>query len=284
MILRSVALDGIRGQRIDFLFALFPEKACSKSHGFRNRYVDEVQDNLLIDAKSNKFSCHYLHRLTFKLTFRTVLRAICRNPDGQFWAGDTAQTISVGSSFRFDDLKAFLHRNEASFLHNFGLAPLKLYLSATGKSETAICWNDYIPFTKVFPTCHKFSLARRDSKVRSLDHSSHYEILALCNRYLAPRERNCRRNQACFLQRLGPGQCAIRIFPLRNSVSASCSFIQCFLSQFKSGQHIEFGAQQCILVRSDAAREKLRAQVGDVGLIMCVFSSYIIHHDANHFL
>jgi hypothetical protein len=29
-----------------------------------------------------------------------------------FWAGDTAQTISVGSSFRFNDLKAFLFRLE----------------------------------------------------------------------------------------------------------------------------------------------------------------------------
>ena len=53
------------------------------------------------------------------LDLRAVVRAICRNPDGQFWAGDTAQTISVGSSFRFDDLKAFLHRNEASRSHFF---------------------------------------------------------------------------------------------------------------------------------------------------------------------
>src|SRR6266581_633485 len=137
--------------------------------------------------------------------FRTVLRAICCNPDGQFWAGDTAQTISVGSSFRFDDLKAFLHRDEASYFHNFRIAPLKRYLYIPGESETAICWNHLVPFTKVFPTCHKFSLARRDSKMRSLDHSSHYEILALCDRHLAPRERNCRRNQARFLQWLGPG-------------------------------------------------------------------------------
>ena len=36
------------------------------------------------------------------------------NPEGLFWAGDTAQTISVGSSFRFNDLKAFLHRMEES--------------------------------------------------------------------------------------------------------------------------------------------------------------------------
>jgi hypothetical protein len=43
-----------------------------------------------------------------------VLRRLCRNPDGLFWAGDTAQTISAGSSFRFDDLKAFLYRVEVS--------------------------------------------------------------------------------------------------------------------------------------------------------------------------
>lgn len=46
------------------------------------------------------------------LTGITVLRSICHNPNGLFWAGDTAQTISVGSSFRFEDLKAFLFRVE----------------------------------------------------------------------------------------------------------------------------------------------------------------------------
>lgn len=55
-------------------------------------YIDEAQDNLLIDA--------------------LLLRQLCRHTDGLFWAGDTAQTISAGSSFRFDDLKAFLYRVE----------------------------------------------------------------------------------------------------------------------------------------------------------------------------
>ncbi|KAI6165389.1 hypothetical protein EDD17DRAFT_1754090 [Pisolithus thermaeus] len=55
-------------------------------------YVDEAQDCLLIDA--------------------LLLRLLCSNPEGLFWAGDTAQTISPGSSFRFDDLRAFLHRIE----------------------------------------------------------------------------------------------------------------------------------------------------------------------------
>ncbi|KAG1738631.1 P-loop containing nucleoside triphosphate hydrolase protein [Suillus paluster] len=48
-------------------------------------YVDEAQDHLLIDVL-----------------------------DGLFWAGDTAQTISAGSSFRFEDLKAFIYRMEVS--------------------------------------------------------------------------------------------------------------------------------------------------------------------------
>ncbi|KZT08927.1 uncharacterized protein LAESUDRAFT_811030 [Laetiporus sulphureus 93-53] len=58
-------------------------------------YADEAQDNLLIDA--------------------LVLRNLCRNPiDGLVWAGDTAQTIADGNSFRFEDLKAFLYRVENS--------------------------------------------------------------------------------------------------------------------------------------------------------------------------
>ncbi|KAI5997140.1 hypothetical protein EDD15DRAFT_2364627 [Pisolithus albus] len=56
-------------------------------------YVDEVQDNLIIDIM--------------------LLRILCNNADGLFWAGDTAQTISAGSSFRFADLKSFIYRIEA---------------------------------------------------------------------------------------------------------------------------------------------------------------------------
>ena len=53
------------------------------------------------------FSC-----LMFKLLL--VLRSLSRSPNGLFWAGDTAQTISAGSSFKFDDLKAFLYKIEVS--------------------------------------------------------------------------------------------------------------------------------------------------------------------------
>jgi hypothetical protein len=40
-----------------------------------------------------------------------VLRFLCRNPCGMFWAGDTAQQIT-STAFRFSDLKAFLYRIE----------------------------------------------------------------------------------------------------------------------------------------------------------------------------
>ncbi|KAG8942979.1 hypothetical protein FRC04_003265 [Tulasnella sp. 424] len=55
-------------------------------------YVDEAQDHLILDA--------------------ALLRRVCPNPEGLFFAGDTAQTISVGSTFRFSELKAFLYRLE----------------------------------------------------------------------------------------------------------------------------------------------------------------------------
>ncbi|KAL1709421.1 hypothetical protein EV121DRAFT_286770 [Schizophyllum commune] len=73
-VLRILREKGIRGRKIDYI------------------YVDEVQDNMLINA--------------------LVLRQITCNPNGLFWAGDTAQTISVGSTFRFSDLAAFLYRFE----------------------------------------------------------------------------------------------------------------------------------------------------------------------------
>ncbi|KAG8897328.1 hypothetical protein FRB99_008233 [Tulasnella sp. 403] len=63
-------------------------------------YVDEIQDNLIIDAA-----------LTVALLSQ-VLRGLSRNPHGLFFAGDTAQTISVGSDFRFVELKDFLYAHE----------------------------------------------------------------------------------------------------------------------------------------------------------------------------
>ncbi|KAG6330293.1 hypothetical protein ID866_8796 [Astraeus odoratus] len=84
-------------------------------------YVDEVQDLLPIDA--------------------LLLRILCRNPDGLIWAGDTAQTISAGSSFRFEDLTAFMYRAERD--STMGLAmcrikPIVFQLTTNYRSHSGI--------------------------------------------------------------------------------------------------------------------------------------------------
>ncbi|KAG8743071.1 hypothetical protein FRC10_000453 [Ceratobasidium sp. 414] len=58
-------------------------------------FVDEVQDQLILD----------IH----------LLQSLCSNSDGGYWCGDTAQTISVGSSFRIKDLKAFIYQDMLSY-------------------------------------------------------------------------------------------------------------------------------------------------------------------------
>ncbi|KAF8751908.1 hypothetical protein RHS01_08270 [Rhizoctonia solani] len=57
------------------------------------RYVDEVQDNLMIDI--------YL------------LRKLAKSMDNIYWSGDSAQTITAGSLFRINDLKAFTYQDQA---------------------------------------------------------------------------------------------------------------------------------------------------------------------------
>ncbi|KAH9081751.1 hypothetical protein EDB83DRAFT_2334551 [Lactarius deliciosus] len=39
-----------------------------------------------------------------------VTVSLCRNPDGFLWTGDIVQTISIGSTFGFKELGAFVHR------------------------------------------------------------------------------------------------------------------------------------------------------------------------------
>ncbi|KAG2360020.1 hypothetical protein BDR07DRAFT_1487588 [Suillus spraguei] len=81
-ILKVLRNQNFPGQQVDYL------------------YVDEAQDNLLIDALGES-------------SFPSSIR---ENSNGLFWAGDTAQTISAGSSFRFNDLKAFIYRMELNKL------------------------------------------------------------------------------------------------------------------------------------------------------------------------
>ncbi|TDL19417.1 hypothetical protein BD410DRAFT_842137 [Rickenella mellea] len=99
VVLQSLQENGLKGTMIDYL------------------YVDEVQDNLLIDT--------------------LLLRSVCNNPHGLFWAGDTAQTISAGSLFRFQDLKHYMYTVEAS-QHGSNVQPTTFHLTTNYRSHGGI--------------------------------------------------------------------------------------------------------------------------------------------------
>ncbi|KAF9818499.1 hypothetical protein IEO21_02737 [Rhodonia placenta] len=195
---------GVPGQLVDFV------------------YIDEAQDNLLIDA--------------------LVLRTICSNPDtGLFWAGDTAQTISMGSAFRFDDLKAFLYRIEVR------------------------CGR---PRKRLQPQPHLFQLA--------VNYRSHAGII------------NCAHSIIELITQFWP-HAIDKLAPERGIIEGlkpvfftSWDDDSVRYEQFlfgKSGSHVDFGASQCIIVRDDAARKRLRAQVGKIGIIFTVYESKGLEFD-----
>ncbi|KAG1807540.1 P-loop containing nucleoside triphosphate hydrolase protein [Suillus variegatus] len=186
-------------------------------------YVDDVQDILLIDA--------------------LLLRQLCGNPDGLFWAGDTAQTISAGSSFRFNYLKAFLYRMEQQ---------------NTSINSTGACLHQ--------PTMFQLTINYR----------SHGGIV------------NCANSVIELITKFWPN--TIDGFRQEKEVVGGLKSVfftgwdedafpyeQFFFGA--SGSRVEFGAQQCILVRDDAARQKLRDQVGQSGLIMTLYESKGLEFD-----
>ncbi|KAF8838026.1 hypothetical protein BDN67DRAFT_972122 [Paxillus ammoniavirescens] len=188
-----------KGQQVDYL------------------YVDEAQDNLLIDT--------------------LLLRLICRNPEGLFWAGDTAQTISAGSSFRFDDLKAFLYRIEAD--HAVNLTQERIVAQPTS-----------------------FQLA--------INYRSHGGIV------------NCAHSVIELITRFWPN--AIDVLQPEQGIVDGLKPVffhgwdqdTVRYEQFlfgASGSPIEFGAQQCILVRDEAAKKKFLQEVGEIGSIMTLYES-----------
>ncbi|PBK59143.1 hypothetical protein ARMSODRAFT_1027641 [Armillaria solidipes] len=194
-ILKHFAEQGIPGQGLDHL------------------YVDEVQDNMLIDT--------------------LVLRALCNNADGLFWAGDTAQTISVGSSFRFNALKAFQWNIEDQYRKKRGAGagagcdqpPEMFQLAVNYRSHAGIvdCAHSVIDLITTFWE-------------DSIDH-------------LSP--------EMGIVDGFKEGEAEMRKQFIFGNI----------------GDHIEFGAQQCIIVRNETARERLQQQVGEVGLVLTVYES-----------
>ncbi|KAI8983190.1 hypothetical protein BD414DRAFT_515715 [Trametes punicea] len=203
-LVRALKEQGLPGLPIDFL------------------YVDEAQDNLLVDTH--------------------VLRTLCPNPHGMFWAGDTAQTISAGSAFRFSELKAFLFRFGQAIPRSpasasSSLIPELFHLTVNYRSHSGIvnCASSIVELiTRFWP--------------KSVDP--------------LPQERGMAN---------GPK-------PIFFWDQAHGGYEQ-FLLEDSSGSTIEFGAHQCILVRDTAAKERLRSQVGKVGIILTISESKGLEFD-----
>ncbi|KAL5495715.1 hypothetical protein ACEPAI_1179 [Sanghuangporus weigelae] len=185
-------------------------------------YVDEAQDNLIIDA--------------------FFLRSLCRNPHGLFWAGDTAQTISIGSSFRFNDLKASLYDYER--------VQRQLYPMA---SEKVIVQPAFFQLTTNYRS-HGGIVNCASLIIELITHFWPHSIDAL------QRERG-------VVDGLKPV-----FFTGRKDLYRQ------FLSG-EDGSSIEFGARQCILVRNNRVKDELRVQVGEIGNVLTLYESKGLEFD-----
>ncbi|KAF7310359.1 UvrD-like helicase ATP-binding domain-containing protein [Mycena chlorophos] len=203
LVLSHFREHGVAGQKIDCL------------------YVDEVQDNLLIDL--------------------LLLRSICHNPNGLFWAGDTAQTINAGSAFRFKELKAFMYTVEQGRKSKH---PEHAFLPATPP--------------KVFQL--------------TTNYRSHTGIVN-CARTLVD---TITKLWPDSIDKLEPERGTVEgLIPIFfNSWEAETTEANQFLFGAEtSGGRIDFGAHQCILVRDKAARDKLLRDVGEVAIILPVYDA-----------
>ncbi|KAI6011661.1 hypothetical protein BKA83DRAFT_630943 [Pisolithus microcarpus] len=177
-------------------------------------YVDEAQDNLLIDA--------------------LLLRLLCNNPEGLFWAGDTAQTISAGSSFRFDDLKAFLYRIEVN---------------------------------QASHTVRERAIAQPASFQLAVNYRSHGGIMN-CARSVIELISRFWPNSIDSLQ---PEHGIVNGPKPIFFTGWHDDTVQILRSAL--GSHKEYGSQQRILVRDQKAREKLEQQMGASALVTTLYDS-----------
>ncbi|TBU23100.1 P-loop containing nucleoside triphosphate hydrolase protein, partial [Dichomitus squalens] len=81
-------------------------------------YNDEVQDNLMIDM--------------------LFMRSLSNNSNGIFWAGDTAQTITLGSSFKFSELTSLMYRVERREPNRLHIPPHTFNLTVNRRSHMGI--------------------------------------------------------------------------------------------------------------------------------------------------
>ncbi|KAG9047260.1 hypothetical protein FS837_002663 [Tulasnella sp. UAMH 9824] len=192
--------QGVPGKPLDFL------------------YVDEAQDNLIIDA--------------------ALLRTLCPNPHGLFFAGDTAQTISVGSAFRFSELKAFLYRLEREDVHvkRGGRPPIDpkfFQLSTNYRSHSGIV-NAAAFIVDLLNSYFQHSIDSLAPEVANVDVTTHKPLFF-----------SGMKNQADFLK---------------------------LISDSGTGK-VELGAHQVIIVRNPDAAKALKEAVVGAAVVLTLYES-----------
>ncbi|KAG1718561.1 hypothetical protein EDB19DRAFT_1837892 [Suillus lakei] len=176
-------------------------------------YVDEAQDNLLIDAL-----------------------------DGLFWAGDTAQTISAGSSFRFDDLKAFVYRMERQ---SNSITPTRAPVHQPPMFQLA---TNYRSHNGIVNCAHSVIKLIMKFWPNAIDH-------------LQPEKG------------VVDGVVPLFFTDLDNVIHCKRFLVG------ESASNLELGARQCILVRNETAVKKLKEQLGNIGMIMTLYDSKGLEFD-----
>ncbi|KAH9075544.1 hypothetical protein EDB83DRAFT_2515178 [Lactarius deliciosus] len=199
-LLNRIKENGLKGELVDFV------------------YVDEVQDLLLIDAR--------------------LIVSLCRNPDGFLWAGDTAQTISIGSTFSFKQLGAFVYRYQRSIQSVRGTPsqPKGFQLLVNYRSHAGIvkCANAIIQLLQRFPGAIDVLQPEAGIAGKAMPVFFHSGCLP-------SQERDF------FL--------------------------------LSTGQPCMLGSKQCIIVRDDAARRRLKEDIGRVGIILTLLNSKGLEYD-----
>ncbi|KAG9084811.1 hypothetical protein FRC06_003888, partial [Ceratobasidium sp. 370] len=200
-------------------------------------YVDEVQDNLMLD----------IH----------LLRGLCPDIHKTYWGGDTAQTVIAGSAFRIKDLKSFVFEDIAG-------------------SRIRDNWRTWESPSSLFST---FDL--------TTNFRSHSGIV------------NCAASIVEVIYRLFPdsidkmptettkvhGPLPILFTDSRDDLS----FFEGFVLGSNPGAKTGFGAQQAILVRSDAVAEELDSQLEGLCPVLTIaeskgleFDDILIYNFFNH--
>jgi len=174
-----------------------------------------------------------------------VLRFICCNPDGLFWAGDTAQTISVGSSFRFNDLRAFIHRVDKK---------------RVAEDASAIIAHEP---PELFELVVNY---RSHGGIVSCAHS----IIGLITNFWPDSIDN-------LAEERGVVDGGKPVF-FTGWEEGNARYDQ-FLFGSNDNQ-IEFGARQCIIVRDEESKQRLREELGrEIGVIFTVLEAKGLEFD-----